>query len=768
MVMPLEAGSLLEVRGERWLVTAAASHGACTVLSLEGRDRANARQRLSVIEPFERSKPIATRLTRKHRRAVLRAALSAIVDARAAGTLWTAATAAIDVWPYQLEPALAAINGATRLLLADAVGLGKTVQAGLLLSELRERGWIERALIVCPAGLRDTWARELDSRFGISAEVLDQGSVADRVATLPPGINPWSGRRISIASIDFIKRPEVLSAIEAEPIDLLIADEAHHLTPGTDRGAAIARLADRATWCVLMSATPHSGDDAAFTFLTAIGAHDDPLAIFHRNRTDVGLSSKRRTHRLAVTPTNAEVALFEGIDRYARAMWRERGRAEHAVRLIAITLSRRAASSAAAILKTLMRRHALLGSLSLQPIQPLLPWDEEDAADDVEDEVLLATPGLHDSTRERAVVATLIELARLCVDGSKIRRLVRILNRIREPVVVFTEYRDTLDTIVDRVRASRSVAAIHGGMPAALRRSAVDAFNEGRIDLLVATDAAGEGLNLHHRSRLVIDMELPWNPLRLEQRVGRVDRLGQRRTVHAIRLFHAGTIEAQVLEHLERRSRKAATAFDQSGVTERAIAEAIFSARPVVTNQAMPIETSHVAAAAGEAARILEQRRAHLADAPAGTTAWCTPRRRRPTRFVLVGRRCLINESGCTVSESIEAYHAILPPAETPREWRRVIQTAWNAASSREELTATVPNESVDRRICRIREHLARLRVEHQRSLFDRRDEADRLAGEQSMARRLDALSRTQSAIGPPTVDRSHVDLVAAWPETHR
>ncbi len=191
---PLEIGSLVEVRGERWLLINSASHGAATILTLEGRDRTNADQRLRVIDPFDRARRITSaKPKRRPRRAVLRAAMGAIVDARSAAGLWTAADASIDLWAYQLEPALAAVSGATRLLLADAVGLGKTIQAGLLLSELRERGWIEHALIVCPAGLRDTWARELATRFDISATILDQAAVAERVAALPPGANPWAG-----------------------------------------------------------------------------------------------------------------------------------------------------------------------------------------------------------------------------------------------------------------------------------------------------------------------------------------------------------------------------------------------------------------------------------------------------------------------------------------------------------------------------------------------------------------------------------------------
>ncbi len=189
MPNPLETGSLVVVRGERWLLINSASHGAATILTLEGRDRTNADQRLRVIDPFDRARRITSAKPRRRpRRAVLRAALGAIVDARSASGLVDGGGRVDRSVAYQLEPALAAVSGATRLLLADAVGLGKTIQAGLMLSELRERGWVEHALIVCPAGLRDTWARELRDRFGISATMLDQAPIAERIASLPPGV----------------------------------------------------------------------------------------------------------------------------------------------------------------------------------------------------------------------------------------------------------------------------------------------------------------------------------------------------------------------------------------------------------------------------------------------------------------------------------------------------------------------------------------------------------------------------------------------------
>ena len=420
MSFPHEPGAVLEVRGETWKLTRAQQFEACAVLTLEGRDRSNAGDRLRVIDPFDRPRPIVSRrLRRRSRRAVIASALSAITSARHASRLWTAADAAIELWPHQLEPALAVIGGATRLLLADAVGLGKTIQAGLIVAELIERGWIEHALIVCPAGLRDTWARELRDRFGISAIVIDQAWLADRIASLPPGVSPWSGHAVAIASIDFVKREEILAAIDNEPIDLVIADESHHLSPGTDRGAAISRIASRAPWCVFVSATPHSGDRAAFDYLTSLGDSGEPIAIFRRQRADVGLVVTRRTRVLGVTPTQEEAALLSAIEDYARAIWLARGRDDHAVRLIAMTMARRASSSRAAIERTLARRLALIANAAVEPAQSLLPWEEVDQSDQVEPDAMLSARGLESVEEERKALEHLIALAGRCSASSK-------------------------------------------------------------------------------------------------------------------------------------------------------------------------------------------------------------------------------------------------------------------------------------------------------------------------------------------------------------
>jgi superfamily II DNA/RNA helicase len=138
-------------------------------------------------------------------------------------------------------------------------------------------------------------------------------------------------------------------------------------------------------------------------------------------------------------------------------------------------------------------------------------------------------------------------------DEPKIAALRRLLRRTGEPVIVFTEYRDTLNILEYALGDLRQIVTLHGGKTPQERREAVDAFTRGSAGLLLATDAGAEGLNLHERCRLVVNLELPWSPIRLEQRIGRVDRLGQARAVHAINLLAGNTAEASVLARLATR-----------------------------------------------------------------------------------------------------------------------------------------------------------------------------------------------------------------------
>lgn len=740
-----ERGALLDVRGERWLLTRAIACADCTILSLEGRGPTNHRQRLRLIEPFERARqaghPRARRVTRQ---TAMRMAIDAIDTQRPANGLWTAAAAQIELWPYQLEPALAALAGATRLLLADVVGLGKTIQAGLLLAELFERGWIERALIVCPAGLRDTWATEL-RRFGISAAVFDQAAIAERIATLPPDVNPWLGERVVISSIDFIKRIEVRSALDAVPIDLLIADEAHHLAPGTDRGAAVAAMAARSPWCVLLTATPHSGDATAFEYLRAIGSTGDPLTIFKRTRADVGIASRRREHVLRVSPTIDEQRLLSGIDDYTRRIWAARGN-DAAVRLVAITLARRAASSASALSRTVRRRLDLLSNRVPEALQPALPWADDDPGDEVEDDRVLSVAAFDDVGAECACLQQLLDLADACDESSKLTRIVRIVKRISEPAIVFTEYRDTLESIVAGAGTHFRTGAIHGGLPVDLRRRVVDRFNAGDLDLLVATDTAGEGLNLQTRCRLVIDVEIPWSPVRLEQRIGRVDRIGQSRTVHAIRFCHAGSIEERVLTHLRHR---------------HDVARAIFDHEMTHFADHVPVESSIADAGLDEAARLQRQRRGRALSP--SSVVWAPAR--RGGCYVCVVRETSENRAGATIEDRVSAYRLeFAQPPISGREWRAALVQIRDAVKQSIDVKQSA-EPAVARRIGAIRSELARREsLVYQASLFDSRAELAAAARRQRDAVLAAALDRVRQ-LTSRAEDQVRVEVVAVWPE---
>jgi superfamily II DNA or RNA helicase len=587
------SGQRVYVRGEPWVVVQADRFSAATLLGLRGIGPSNLGETSHVVLPFDRPRVhVAHALPKARSRSrVLRIAAATLAASPAWTDCGTAVGAAIDLRAWQLEPALAAVAGATRMLLADGVGLGKTIQALLVVSELHARGLAERALVLTPASLRDQWADEMRSRFGLDARVLDQGSIAVMTRELPPGINPWQTSPFVVASIDLVKRDEVRTALDASALDILIVDEAHHLTPGSDRAAVVADLARRAPWVVLVTATPHSGDDAAYRFLLSLGAVDDADEIRIFRRTSTALKPcARRTHLTAVQPDEAERALLAATLDYARALWRS-GPDRSATRLLATVIARRAASCPSAAGRTLARRLALVrdGGQATSELQPPLPWDDE--LDDALQDGCLGAPGLVNPADEVAQLAALVGLAaRAPQPSSKTRFIRRLLRRTAESCIVFSEYRDVVETVVSSIADLASVAVLHGGLSSVQRRDALAAFVTGGARVLVATDAAGEGLNLHARCRLIVTLELPWNPHRLEQRVGRVDRLGQTRRVHAFHLFHRGSIEETVLAHLERRRLRARADLEEHEATfsEAAVTLTALEGRPLPYHSARP------------------------------------------------------------------------------------------------------------------------------------------------------------------------------------
>ena len=599
----LQPGDLVRARGDCWRVAGLSAYVDCEALHLDGIDATNRSLRRTLLFPFDRPVRLqrSSHLRVVRRTAWYRAFRALARDHAPHDSLQTAASARIDLLAYQLEPALAVLRGqASRLLLADEVGLGKTIQAGLVLKELLVRGHADRTLILTPAGLRDQWARELSSRFDIATAIVDTSFLRSVVSSLSSGVNPWTLTGVRIVSFDFIKRPEVLQGLEETVWDVLVIDEAHAMTGDSDRGIAGRALGSRARRVLLLTATPHAGDEGAFASMCDLGrlaAADDqhPIAMFRRSRANVGLARRRRTRLLAVTPTPEEHQMHRLLERYITRVWSEaRARRDDAVLLAMLVLKKRALSSARSLATSVARRLERLGSLEPDSRAQLpLPLgsdrDEVDRADEEPSDVL--TPlGLGNPAHERAWLGTIHAAAVAAARAeSKLSCLRRLLRRVEEPAIVFTEYRDTLVRIAATIAPFTSIALLHGGLTREERRAAEQRFTSGAARVLLATDAAGEGLNLQARCRLVVNFELPWSPLRLEQRAGRVDRIGQRRQVHVINLLARRTAETEILARLITRVGRIRASLGPTGdllgtVPEGDIAEAMMC--PTATSEA--------------------------------------------------------------------------------------------------------------------------------------------------------------------------------------
>jgi superfamily II DNA or RNA helicase len=457
------------------------------------------------------------------------------------------------------------------VLIADGVGLGKTIQAGLLVAELCARSHATRALVLVPAGLREQWADELARHFNLQTCNADALWLASPPSGRSSGSNPWSLPGVYVSSHDFVKRPEVLRPLEDVTWDVVVVDEAHAAALHTDRRAAADAIARRSRQVILLTATPRADDPAEFDALCRIGAlpDDDPrILVFRRSARDVCGGLPRRSSLLAVRPSSREQRMHELLEAYTRRIWQEASaRGDDQAKLVSIVLRKRALSSAGSLLSSVRRRIAmLLGSPQLDASQLRLPLGDEDPLADQEPAALLGTPGLADARHERSWLATIAGAAQHASrTESKMRCLLRLLRRIREPAIIFTEYRDTL-VLIERACAARKVEVVtlHGGLSPGERSRVQRRFNTSPVTLL-ATDAAAEGLNLHTLCRLVIHYELPWSTSRLEQRAGRVDRLGQSRRVHEIGLVAADTAEALVLAPLAARASRAQAAGTPAG-----------------------------------------------------------------------------------------------------------------------------------------------------------------------------------------------------------
>jgi superfamily II DNA or RNA helicase len=558
MQNPPRIGDIVHARRRRWRVTDVRAYPACALVTLDASHTDSLRSTLRVLVPFDKLEPArdSIRLVRVDRARWLRRVVHLSSAQNDVDSLHSAPKANLELFAFQLEPITALLRGgARRLLIADDVGLGKTVQAGLTATELLARGLVDRVLVLAPAGLREQWVSELASRFALGFALLDMRSVEARRSQLPAHVNPWSTEARVVASIDYVKRPEILPSVAECRWDLVIVDEAHGSAAG-DRYEAAARLCSTAGIVLLLTATPHSGDGGAFDRLCAIGSAGDPLLFFRRTRADVGLPQNRRAHQLRVRSTAAEQAMHTLLERFADAVRREHE--PHGDSALALSvLRKRGMSSASSLARTVRRRLDQLAADRPAPDRQIaLDFGDPGGEHDADQEPEWTCPGLGDAASERRLLTAVADAAvRAAAHESKVRALRRLLARIREPVLVFTEYRDTLLHL--RETAAPRATILHGGLSRVERAAAVAAFTDGGAAVLLATDAAGEGLNLHRRCRVVINFELPWNPVRLEQRTGRVDRIGQQRRVHTFHLVAFDAGERAVADRLDTRRARA-------------------------------------------------------------------------------------------------------------------------------------------------------------------------------------------------------------------
>lgn len=549
-------GALVDVRGARWQLDAVVPREDCHELWLTG---AHERRRCALLWPFDR--PIAVDTDAASRIAVVRlrrwSRLAADIIARDTDPATPRSHSSADVLEYQLAPAVGAACGEPRLLLGDEVGLGKTIQAGWIVADCLARNQEARILIAVPAGLRRQWEAELRRFFGVEIAAADAAWLRRRVQSLPPDINPWLPPGVYLASIDFLKRRDLLPSLEALIWDLLIVDEAHMATASTDRHAAIERIALCTRQIVAITATPYSGDTGGFASIAGLGGDEPPL-MFRRSREDTGDRRPRRHRFTTVALTSRERRLQDMLERYSREVWSGPSPDIQGARLAVTILRKRALSSPLAALRSLAKRLELLRHNDPAPRQlSLLDDEDEIGAEDDLPEAALGAPGLADAAREHRVLGALVSAAAaLVTEDSKCRHLMRLLRRMREePSIVFTEYRDTLLYLSEIFPRA---LLLHGGLSTHERAGVQARFNE-HGGLLLATDAASCGLNLQARCRIVINYELPWNPARLEQRIGRVDRIGQTRCVHAITIVARHTAEDLVIAPLTRRLERVAS-----------------------------------------------------------------------------------------------------------------------------------------------------------------------------------------------------------------
>lgn len=517
--------------------------------------------------------------------------------------LFAVSLAKIDPLPHQLEAVYEYMlpQPALRFLLADDPGAGKTVMGGLLFKELKLRGVIARTLIVVPSPLRTQWQREMREKFDEHFDIVERATLNTLGAA-----RTWGLTHQAIVSVDFVKQPDVLDSLAvADRWDIIIVDEAHKMAAYRRSPTKVERsqryrlgevLSERTERLLLMTATPHKGDPENFRFLLslvdadlfadqqilqrAVERHENPIFLRRlkedmRRFDGLPLFPPRHTKTVPYELEGAEWDLYHRVTHYVETNFNRALSDENRnVTFALIVLQRRLASSVRAIRRSLENRHARLLELRDDVLRDPnlleaarrdrldIPDGDEDLTEDerwqLEQNALRFTVArnMDELNHEIRQLEELIEAATEAENQQperKLRELHSVMQDLNmqntdEQLLIFTEAKDTLDYLVENLRAwNHTVITIHGEMQQPEREAAEAVFREKKAQVMVATEAAGEGINLQF-CHLMVNYDVPWNPTRLEQRLGRIHRYGQDREVFMFNLVANNTREGRVLE----------------------------------------------------------------------------------------------------------------------------------------------------------------------------------------------------------------------------
>lgn len=513
-------------------------------------------------------------------------------------------TSKVDPLPHQIEAVYDYVLKLPRIrfLIADDPGAGKTIMAGLIIKELKLRQLVKRILIVTPGHLKDQWRRELKDRFEESFKPIDRWTMDSLYRE-----NIWLKENHIITSMDFVKKDDVLPSINAAHFDLIIVDEAHKMSAyrygekidKSERYKLGEVLSDITNHLLFLTATPHKGDPENFRLFLdlldrgffasnemvqeSIMNKDNPLFIrrikedlkdFEGKPLFLPRTVKTVSFNLGTDSPN-EKNLYNELSKYVNTQYNKvltRDKKRN-VAFALVILQRRLASSTYALLKSLERRKKRLEELLKGALDrnkaPESVFDYDVVEDMAEQErwkeeeiweTLSVAENREELEKEISTIDNLINLAMSIIQGEEEIKLKELRKSLKElsakytennnrKILIFTESKDTLEYLERKIREwGFSTNTIHGGMKLEDRINA-EAIFKNETEVMVATEAAGEGINLQF-CNMMLNYDIPWNPNRLEQRMGRIHRYGQQREVYVFNLVAEDTREGRVLSRL--------------------------------------------------------------------------------------------------------------------------------------------------------------------------------------------------------------------------